>query len=282
MLNVDTFLTIGKTHKMCEDYIIQETAPFPFIVLCDGCSSSKDTDIGARILAVSMRNAIKAIKPLEPDRYEELGILSLHWAKNIIREMDLPLTTLDATAIVAIYEEPYAHVFMYGDGVIIHKHNDMYSVYKIDFTNGAPYYLSYKLDLDRLAVYSKASENEPEGKSLRSNHMIFSVNGDRTLSNVELYHYSTPIYRGFPLDKGDFLAVSSDGLDAFVDISTGERVPLQEIVTEMLAYKNTTGDFVKRRTKKAIETFAKSSIFPMDDVSIGTIHRPEEIYVIER
>lgn len=279
MPNSDTFLAIGKTHKICEDYIIQEATPFPHIVLCDGCSSSKDTDIGARILAVSMRNAIKVVKPLDYTQYEQLGTLSRHWAKNIIHEMELPYTILDATAIVAAYEEPeiglpLVHVFMYGDGVIIHKHKDSYTVYKVDFTNGAPYYLSYKLDMNRHDVYEAAALKEPDGESLKIDTLVLDAHSGYWTQTTNFYPFDTPVHRCFPLESGDFVAVSSDGLDAFVDISTGERVPIRTVVLEMMAYKNITGDFVKRRSKKGIETFAKQSIFPMDDVSIGTILRP--------
>ncbi len=50
MINIDTFLKIGDQHKICEDYIIQGTDQVPLLILSDGCSSSDNTEMGARIL----------------------------------------------------------------------------------------------------------------------------------------------------------------------------------------------------------------------------------------
>jgi hypothetical protein len=50
MIQTDIFRRIGATHAVCEDYIIEGNKPFPFIILADGCSTAKNTDMGARIL----------------------------------------------------------------------------------------------------------------------------------------------------------------------------------------------------------------------------------------
>ena len=49
-IHIDHLLKKGKTHKICEDYIISGYNPAPYIILSDGCSSSKNTDVGARVL----------------------------------------------------------------------------------------------------------------------------------------------------------------------------------------------------------------------------------------
>ena len=58
-MQVDTFSKIGKTHKICEDYILSGTKPFPYIIISDGCSSSEGTDMGARLLCFLAQQYIR-------------------------------------------------------------------------------------------------------------------------------------------------------------------------------------------------------------------------------
>ncbi len=53
--NLDSFFSMAKQHAVCQDYAIGGMLPSPFLVLCDGCSSSNNSDVGARILAISAR-----------------------------------------------------------------------------------------------------------------------------------------------------------------------------------------------------------------------------------
>ena len=46
-VNVDHFTKIGKNYLVCEDYILSGVSPTPYIILSDGCSSSKHIDVGA-------------------------------------------------------------------------------------------------------------------------------------------------------------------------------------------------------------------------------------------
>ncbi|HYO91642.1 MAG TPA: hypothetical protein VEQ40_08400, partial [Pyrinomonadaceae bacterium] len=61
-MNADSAFLIGATHAVCQDYAVagngtpDERAAVsnlqanPYVILSDGCSSSPDTDIGARLL----------------------------------------------------------------------------------------------------------------------------------------------------------------------------------------------------------------------------------------
>ena len=48
----DTFYSTGKSHQVCEDYVVANCR-YPIICLSDGCSSSKDTDVGSRLIVRS-------------------------------------------------------------------------------------------------------------------------------------------------------------------------------------------------------------------------------------
>ena len=65
MLQIDSYFTNGKVNKVCQDYVIHGETPVPYVILCDGCSSSKFTDVGARILAHSAKEALNVLKPFE-------------------------------------------------------------------------------------------------------------------------------------------------------------------------------------------------------------------------
>jgi hypothetical protein len=47
--NLDYYCAIGRQHTACEDYAIAGTSPIPHLIVCDGCSTSQMTDIGARV-----------------------------------------------------------------------------------------------------------------------------------------------------------------------------------------------------------------------------------------
>ena len=61
-MNADSVFNIGATHAVCQDYVIARSGETtfgspnagPYIILSDGCSSSPDTDMGARLLVKAM------------------------------------------------------------------------------------------------------------------------------------------------------------------------------------------------------------------------------------
>ena len=57
----DAFFSIGKTHMVCQDYARSGTtrAGHPYAIVCDGCSSSPDTDLGSRFLAMSFASYVE-------------------------------------------------------------------------------------------------------------------------------------------------------------------------------------------------------------------------------
>ena len=68
-MNADSAFRMGSTHAVCQDYAVASAwtaaahtdgaapPPRPYIILSDGCSSTPDTDVGARLL-------VKAAEPL--------------------------------------------------------------------------------------------------------------------------------------------------------------------------------------------------------------------------
>lgn len=58
-MEINAYYQIGKDHKVCEDYALCGTEPFPYAILSDGCSSVNDSDIGSRILVSMAKKTFK-------------------------------------------------------------------------------------------------------------------------------------------------------------------------------------------------------------------------------
>jgi hypothetical protein len=177
-MNTDTFIEIGKQHKICEDYIISGVKPVPFIILSDGCSSSKNTEMGARILCYLAKQYLDYRKnKLYNLNYKKMGNWIIHNAEMSARQLGLDTTSLDATLIVSFLIEDMLSIYIYGDGCIVLR-NDMDTVIKtIEFSDNAPYYLSYLVDDYRFGLYRE-----------RKPHRIIKSE----YSNGEIYRNTDP------------------------------------------------------------------------------------------
>ena len=102
--NADAFFSIGKTHMVCEDYARAGTQQngLPYALVCDGCSSSPDTDIGARLLGMAAATTFQAhwISGREmPFAEREREIIRI--AATAANEIDADLRCLDSTIVEA-------------------------------------------------------------------------------------------------------------------------------------------------------------------------------------
>lgn len=118
-MSTDKFFTIGKTHNVCQDYALSgEHNGISYAIVSDGCSSSPDTDFGARFLAKSCEQQILRGHNFNGERI-------IYEASGIARQIGLPETCLDATLICAIKDNNDAiKIYMHGDGVILGKYCD--------------------------------------------------------------------------------------------------------------------------------------------------------------
>ncbi|OQW94800.1 MAG: hypothetical protein BWK79_04745 [Beggiatoa sp. IS2] len=255
-LHYDHFFTIGKTHLVCEDYATQGDKPMPFIVLCDGCSSSKDSDIGARILALATKHIVENAAEWPMD-YAPFGQKLILTALDIVEKMHLTTNVLDATVMLAFVQQEAIQVYVYGDGCLFFKDLEgNVGTIEIIFTHNAPFYLSYWPDKARQEEYA---DYEPKPLLLKD-----SVNG---LS--EPLPFQKPLVFSLPLAKFPVVAIASDGAAHFIDATQTAKVPLFNIANSLLDFKNVEGEFVKRRSKRALEQYAQRNIFPADDLSVG-------------
>lgn len=266
MLNTDIFLKIGDSHKVCEDYIIKGYLPVPFIILSDGCSSSNNTEMGARILCHLAKQYMyyRGIDLYDLDYYK-MGAWVIHNAELTARQLGLKVSCLDATLIVSYELDNTVYVYMYGDGAVITQdEGGTIQVDHIEFTNNAPYYLSYLIDEFRDEIYH-------ENKNSKSLHMTYADGS----SNFDDMAYDAKIIHKYSLSAHPNIFICSDGIDSFIkkDPNQREIVKPLEVLPPMMAFKNVKGEFLKRRMKRALKDLESQSIVHYDDLSIGAYTR---------
>jgi hypothetical protein len=268
-MNIDSYTKIGNSHKVCEDYVVYGS---DYVILCDGCSSSPNTDVGARILA---HCAAKILD--DPDRKAEFSISEVILnAKEVVDGLGLSTRCLDATLLIANIMSTYAFISIYGDGNLIKvDNNDNVQVCNHKFNNNAPYYASYHLEEERLSRY----RNDGNGKrTIKVRFLGDGWNSDyyglESLGHKTLYTVNEV--------KKIFLA--SDGIESFY-YPNGDPVDLLDVVKEIVTPPVSKGEFVQRimgSRRGVINTFDKIGIKHYDDISIAGISFDENDYTMAR
>jgi hypothetical protein len=266
MIQTDKFLRIGNTHKECEDYIITGDDPVKYIILSDGCSSSKNTEMGARILCHLAKQYLLYRKDdyrFPSLDYDEMGSWIIHNAELTARQLGLKKQCLDATLIIAYEYDGKYHLYMYGDGVVIIESKDKkLFVMEIEFTRNAPYYLSYRIDPERMDLFHKMEQD------LLIKHPTRESHGP----DIYAYDYKTRFcYETYYFPR---MLICSDGASSFMN--GVEPVPNIEIATEFLAFKSTKGEFLQRRLKRALKIYDKAEVYHTDDLSVGAFLYEED------
>lgn len=259
-MSVDTFLRIGKQHAMCEDYIISGEDPCPYVILADGCSSSKHTDLGARLLCWSTKFFLETNPVGYLPHESAIADFTIHNVKSIIDLLHMDSSCLDTTLMVSFLYNCAIYVYAYGDGNIITISNDdEVSWYKISYGLNAPDYLSYHIDAHRKQLFENLQGNERKV-------IKYKLSWDEPLKLHNYYRFFI-----FPLTDYKSILIASDGIETFLHPETGP-IDNKEILRQLVAFKNTNGEFVKRRMKRMVKNYEKSGVQHYDDISIGGFH----------
>jgi len=280
-LNIDCYTHIGRQHAACQDYARvgafthgasdtlerYEGAPPWYLAVADGCSASPDSDMGARFLVLGLENALL-------QEVQGCGLRALDFARRMAETAHLDTMSLDATLLYAVPHLGAVSVSIHGDGVIAARRRDgtvEHTVVKCPLN--APDYLSYYLDLDRKARYIERveSHNDGEGRGLRT---YTSYEGSKVTSEMKIRSFF-PVTAAFPYEEYDLVALMSDGVQSFMqETPTGaQRVPVHEVVEQIMAVKNTTGEFIVRRVRNGfLNRFCpKHGWHHYDDLAVAAI-----------
>ena len=275
MITTDTFIEIGSQHKVCEDYII---AKDNYIILADGCSRSENSDMGARILCYMAQQFMNyhSMKPYVPGFHDQLGLWIIHNAEVTARHLGLKSTSLDATLLIAYQLEDHIHIHMFGDGCILLQLNtmeifSMYEIYSIDFDKNMPFYLRYLIDEDGKANYHKQKISQ----YLKCKSVFRKDDNEVTDRGVlDETAYDNPTHFQYPISNFKSISICSDGIASFLDPdaspNSNKLIEIPSFIHEILGFKVTTGEFLKRRMNKYSKQLKKAGVEHYDDLSIGT------------
>jgi len=260
MIQTDVYIDRGTTHSICEDYIISGNKPYPYVILSDGCSSSKNTDMGSRILCYLARQyfSYQHDNYQFPNlNYDEMGLYIIHNAEVVAKQMGLHRSCLNATLIIAyVYEGKY-YIYTYGDGTFVFQDKSgALTVTEFEFTKNAPYYLGYKIDSGAMNAYHDLKQD-----------LIIKSNINGVASQNE-YAYDFKNLIVLNCDEFPRILLCSDGLSSFIHNKINPVDPLI-IGKEFLLYKSTKGEFLKRRIKRALKNYNKDNIEHFDDLAVG-------------
>lgn len=259
MLCSDHCYIIGKTHQVCQDYALHGTQPIPFIIVCDGCSAAPHSDIGARIVTMTAQYVLQQPTQTLPPDYHDFGNEVIQAARNVIDKMQLSDEVLDTTLMVGMLIENRVKVYVYGDGCVLSKNaTGCVQISDINFNHNAPFYLNYWQDLERWQEYAKCGATP------------LSIFHSDQANQVNL-PFDEPLIFDFDLNTTPCVALASDGLTQFIDLNDQSRVPPLNVAEILLDFKNSQGEFVQRRLRRALQQYEKQLIVPADDISLAVL-----------
>lgn len=282
--NTDSHFVIGRYHirqnKPCQDHARDDSREgLAITVVSDGCSSGGHTDIGSRVVTSS------AIRVLTKHGYDPHQQDSPHYIKGAIIDnlIDsravLSITNEDmlATCGYVIVDKDGGFIHLIGDGCVAIKYkNGDIDFVVIDWQNNTPYYPVYSISN---SYYDFVASHETVNEGKEAMKVTTGAISSIEESMHEFYTwkpvldaidgYILPIKS---LENMECIAIFSDGVQDFQQADYAKRIPVKQVIHEMMNFKNYTGEFVKRRISAALKKFAKEDIHPGDDFSMAVIH----------
>lgn len=282
---VDRMFSIGWGHRVCQDYccadfISLRNKQAPVLVVADGCSSSRDTDIGARLIAKAAAVNAGLVLYAHPDdrtAWERYGMAIVATVKKLAATLSLPAESLDTTLLYGISDGKSFRLGFYGDGfAIVRNRNGQTRVMEIRYESNAPRYLSYWMDSSRLARY----EREYPGQMLVRTYE--DAGAGFVLLNETRRDVSEPVTMTYPENDLSLVMLATDGLGSFATVG-GEPVSLPDILPDVAGFKGMAGEFLQRRITRMKTVLEKAGIRHYDDIGLAACFlRPEEEVTGER
>lgn len=266
--NVDSYFTIARQHLVCEDYALAQREPVPHILVSDGCSTSEQSDIGARLLTLSASKTIhEYVTTSQADdlpTYGDVGHAIINRARHVADILGLRPNALDATMLLAFPQRGQVHVYVYGDGCILTVNlAGEVGVLQFTYANNMPYYLSYWIDHPRRESYVAYNQEGNAVLTLRQ--------WQGSQEDVRTCDYDTPQVFSYALHTYRLIALCSDGIGSLYQPETQTKVSVPEVAARLVGYKTTKGDFVKRRVRRMLKEYEQQGIALTDDLSVATL-----------
>ena len=253
-MHADTYYSIGSTHLVCEDYAWsdRDRDGNAFVLVADGCSSSPDTDVGARLLCHSAARMLRSGH----------GLVLAHvieQAAGGAEQLGLSPDCLDATLLAARVVADTIRVSLAGDGAVVaRRHDGAIEGWFVSFNDSAPAYISYMLDDDRLGAFMGAQPHRFV-EDLTGHTRVASLHADPFVLELEL-----------PRADYDHVTLMSDGAQSFCDAAQ-QRLDVARIALELAAFRSHTGQFVARRTRRFLKQARRRGWQHHDDLAVAAL-----------
>jgi hypothetical protein len=247
----------------------------PYLILSDGCSSSPDTDMGARLLvkaaerlllARAYRRSSNALSKM----HSEAARVALRWAERI----GLPPQAVDATLLTAHLHEDELTLGCSGDGVLLlQSRAGATDVYVIHCPSGYPLYPAYSHQPERLAALRDRGCDRKEVQHFRR----AEVSAPLRLEKAWTSHLWTEVLAVNARDY-KYAVLFSDGIDSFFAArrtETGrmiDAIPLDQVLRELISFKSLGGNFVGRRINRFMKDCQSKGWRHADDLAVGALH----------
>jgi len=280
-INSDSLFLIGSSHDVCQDYVSNKNCGIKsYVVLADGCSGSRDSDVGARVLVKTHELYIPKMGIMDFNEYakkaDDIYTQIIEETAANAHALELDPMSLDATVMSIVSNKNGDFmVTSYGDGVVaLGRRDGAIEVYSVAYKEGYPNYLSYRLNEERMERFKAKTDNHKE--------ITLDIIEPGMPTNTSKYKSSAmlDIYLG-SREKYLWVAVMSDGVQSFTErvvtetALTHEIVPVRKVLEELLAFKNFQGTFVRRRVNRFMEVCQKNNWSHSDDFSMGVIYLGE-------
>lgn len=272
-ITTDHAFHIGSQHLRsgmpCQDYATSlKEEGVSCSVLSDGCSSGGNTDVGSRIIALNT-----ACTLLEYAGDEEATIDTVCDARdlNICAGLGLTMHDMLATCAYVMHLDDSAEVLarLVGDGVIASVDvSGNILMEKFEWNGNMPFYRIYRhVGIERFL--ENHGGREALAVSILTHARLDGVPQEQEdwcdVDTAIAGHRRTIDTRGSP-----FVAVFSDG------VTQVDGMDWRDVVAELMSFKSTEGDFVKRRMNRFLKDCLKHGKGPIDDISMACIHVQHE------
>jgi len=272
-ISIDTFTKICANKEISDDYIISGSSPVPYIILSDGCSMNKGTNIGSMILCnIAKRYFIENQNFTIINNDNKLLMMKDILNKSItsIKTLGIEdLSCLSSTLFISYIYNNKIYILLAGDGIILIEDSDgKNSIFDFEFNLNYPFYINYLINEECFEDFCNLTDPETKEKnSLYIKHYFDIKNNEYKLlepkdnSNITLFE--------FDINDLNKISICSDGIK-YIKNDSNINCNKYDFIKNLYDFKTTAGVFLKRSCFSLFESLEKKSFKNYDDISIGT------------
>ncbi len=277
----DHYFHIGRTHlnsgKPCQDHALSRVKDtLAAAVVSDGCSTGRETDMGARVLTFSSLDTIETcwtstrdISKATPEAINMREDVMVTMAKSVFK---LSFEDMLATCLYGYLTAQGGYAHIRGDGVIASGWRDgrLY-MSRIEWADNMPLYPFYAHD--HYQGFIKAHGGDLTKKRLTHTHCVYDALSNTFMNEEEVELTLAQGIQGITFDytaeqvlkELRYLALFTDG------VTQVEGIDWKDAVVQLMAFKSTAGEFAKRRMIRFIKDSQQQGKGPLDDISYAVI-----------